>query len=173
MLSGMPYRFGNVSRTFEGIRRVRSLILSLAEEAEEDIWMALRKNRPNPFYNQTAEGLVLELYYGLPNTLWTPWGKYRIGGSGSGNWEPTVESALPRLGAICLRGERYSSSEGVIGPYYTLSRVDDFDLPEAALKSHGDYTGYEETNKRWAEACQRFGRVDDDRTEVVSRTGAY
>lgn len=33
-----------------------------------------RRETPNSFYNQTAQGFFLELYYGLPSKLWTPWG---------------------------------------------------------------------------------------------------
>ena len=47
-------------------------------------WMQdWRHTEPNPYFAQTSSGLMLELYYGTPNTLHTPWGKWNFGGSSS------------------------------------------------------------------------------------------
>lgn len=144
---------------YEGVRRIRSLILTTAESASEDLWMELRRDGPNPFYRQMAHGLYLELYYGLPNTLWTPWGKYLVGGSGSGDWRPTVEALLPRLGATCTQEGR-DTEWGHLGPYFELTRVDGFELPTPRIKSRAPFTPYDRVKENWALLRDRLGPVE-------------
>lgn len=38
-----------------------------------------RDESANPYYNQTHRGFFLEAHYGLPSSLWTPWGEYHFG----------------------------------------------------------------------------------------------
>lgn len=43
-----------------------------------------RHQGSNPYHNRTSRGLCIELYYDMPNKVWTPWGYYGYGGSGGG-----------------------------------------------------------------------------------------
>lgn len=142
--------------TYEGIRRVRNLVVSLAEVSEQRLWMELRDEGANPYYNQTASGLFLELYYGLPSTLWTPWGKFLFGGSGSGDWRPIVETVLSKTGAVCVQQGRQTDI-GHFGPYYALKRVGDLQLPLARAKRRSEFIPYRESVQQWEAMVDTHG----------------
>jgi hypothetical protein len=127
------------------------------KESETRLWMERRNESPNDFYDQTTSGLFLELYYGMPSILWTPWGKYNLGGSGSGRWEIVVSKLVERLGGTLHRAQRYEPSWGEIGEVYALSKIDDLALPLALVRPRDEYMPYEEAKRSWAEIVARLG----------------
>lgn len=115
-----------------------------------------RKEGANPFYNQTADGLYLELYYGMPSSLWTPWGKWRFGGSGSGScWENILPSVLKRFGATLHQPLR-TNTMGVFGPVYALHKVDDTPLPDPVELDNAAYASYEDSRVAWEELTKQY-----------------
>lgn len=118
-------------------------------------WMQdWRKQVVNPYYNQT-NGFFLELYYGMPNTLWTPWGKWKFGGSGSGSWsekdelgKSLLDKVLERTGAV-LHIEEQNTSMGVYGPVYALHCVDDMMLPTPEELDRSVFIDYEIAEDVW------------------------
>jgi hypothetical protein len=115
----------------------------------DSLWMEDRRNQgPNPFYNQTKQGIFLEMYYGLPSSLWTPWGKWSIGGSGCGNFNEVNEKIFERLGAQ-LHIRQQDTNMGTYGPVYRLTKVDDIELPVAEVEHHSKFAEYEEVKIAW------------------------
>lgn len=119
------------------------------------LWMEnRRKEGANPCYRQTADGLYLELYYGKPLWLWTPWGKWGFCGSDSGSWENILPSLLERLGAT-LHQPLWTSEEGEFGPVFALHKVDDMPLPDPVELDRAAYTSYEESRTAWEELIKK------------------
>jgi hypothetical protein len=51
----------------------------------------------NPFHNQTSQWLFLEMYYGSPSYLWTPWGKLQIPWTSSSEWKSIEEEFTKKV----------------------------------------------------------------------------
>ncbi len=115
-----------------------------------------RNGEANPFYNQTADGLFLEIYYGMPSSLWTPWGKWDFGGSGSGCWNTILPLILERFGATLHQPLRRSSM-GEFGPVYALHKVDNTPLPNPIELDNAAYASYEDSHAAWRELAMRYG----------------
>jgi hypothetical protein len=52
---------------------------------------------PNAGCAQTKNGLILEVYYGMPSFIHTPYGRWKILGNGSGAWQPVIEALKSSL----------------------------------------------------------------------------
>ncbi len=114
-----------------------------------------RKEGANPYYNQTSEGLYLELYYGTPSSLWTPWGKWNFGGSGGGSWNSILPSLIERFGATLYQPLRRSKM-GEFGPVYALHKVDDTPLPDPVELKNSAYVSYKDLNAVWEELTKQY-----------------
>lgn len=143
---------------YRAIGLIRLMAIAYTKEPERELWMELWKNEaPNPYYCQTASGLFLELYYGMPSTLWTPWGKHNLWGSGSGHWDEVAELMVARLGGTLHRPARYEPNYGEIGAVYALSKVDSIPLPVAVVQPRTQFMSYEDSNLDWAAMVSRLG----------------
>ena len=116
-----------------------------------------RKDPANPYYNQTADGLFLEFYYGMPSSLWTPWGEWGFGGSGSGYWDNILPLILEQFGATLHQPLR-NSSMGEFGPVYALHKVGDTPLPDPVELDNAAYTPYEDSHTAWEELTLQYRR---------------
>lgn len=117
-----------------------------------------RGESANPFYNQTSRGLFLEIYYSLPNKVWTPWGAWSFGGSGSGGMSAVAERLLVECGAE-IHEPRTTSYMGVHGPVYRLRRVCGVELPEATVRPRDQYLSYEDAGSEWRALVERHAEV--------------
>ena len=115
------------------------------------LWLEDRRGeRVNPCHVQARSGLFLEMYYGLPSRLWTPWGVWGFAGSGMGNFSTLVGDLLPKLGAAEFRPQQ-TMSMGEFGPVYALTSVGGRPLPRAELRERGEFVAYEDAHRRWVE----------------------
>lgn len=149
-------------------RQMRAIADMIFEYAETD--PGLRTARPwledrrqegvNPYYRQTESGLFLELYYGQPGSIWSPWGKWGMAGSGSGDWTSLPE-ILRRLGA----SERIPlkvNDQGEFGPTYSLHEFDGVALPEPKLLLFSDdFADYDTVKKAWARMIREASRLNN------------
>ena len=129
---------------------------------ENDIWVEQVREEPNPYYNVTTGGLCLEMYYGAPLTLWTPWGALRLGGSsaGGGKWQAVQDILTTTFGGYLIRKQGYNEM-GEIGEVYALTKWSRGPLPVPAMsKAVVDYDG---TKTNWHQHVQRHGVVQSDR----------
>lgn len=102
----------------------------------------------NPAWNQTESGLFLELYYGVPGQLWTPWGQWNCWGGGYGHWESKIEAILERFGAVEYRSLDIRD-DGEYGPVYALTRVNGTQLPPAIERKFNDYIKAVDAHRIW------------------------
>ena len=116
-----------------------------------------RKEPANPYYNQTADGLFLEFYYGMPSSLWTPWGEWGFGGSGSGYWDSILPLILEQFGATLHQPLR-TSSMGQFGPVYALHKVGDVSLSDPVELDNAAYTTYDDSRLAWEELTLQYRR---------------
>ncbi|SHU66806.1 Uncharacterised protein [Mycobacteroides abscessus subsp. abscessus] len=108
----------------------------------------------NAFYNRTTSGLYLEFYYGIPSTLWTPWGYWLFGQlaeARTGIEESQIVSAfMAHLDAellIPLQQNRF----GAFGPVYKLHAVDGEKLPSPGeIRPMATTEEYEAATAEWA-----------------------
>ncbi|HEX8974828.1 MAG TPA: hypothetical protein VF817_05115 [Patescibacteria group bacterium] len=122
----------------------------------DGIWLDDRRNEGvNPYYSQTSSGLFLELYYGQPGSIHTPWGKWGCWGSGSGSWEKKMPELLERLGAT-VHKELLRNSQGEFGPIYALHRVGDLVLPDPVVRARGEELSYETAKAEWERLTRDF-----------------
>lgn len=143
------------------------------DRARRGLWMEDRRGESvNGFYNHTSSGLFLEMYYGLPSTLWTPWGKWGFGGSGIGGEEgQTLAFLVAHFGVVEHLALKVTGM-GCFGPVFALYRVDDVALPTADMASPvKDWHGhYERCTAAWEALKQRRIRCDkclQDRIDEV------
>lgn len=145
-------------------RRVADIVFEYASgnvnSSLYQIWMQDRRNQGvNPYYNQTHRGFLLEAYYGQLSKLWTPWGQYGFGGgSGSGNWKEVTPVILDRLGAVEKVPVR-NTEQGIIGPIYTVHKIDEIVLPDPVERPRSLYVPYEEVDKVWKSLTQQYKQV--------------
>ncbi len=120
------------------------------------IWMQDRRGEsPNPYYKQTHRGFFLEGYYGQISTLWTPWGEYGFGGSGSGSWEKVKPEILKRLGAVEHKPLRITEM-GEIGPVWAVNSIDGEELPDPIERPRSQFATSREVDKAWKELTTQF-----------------
>lgn len=140
-------------------RKVADIVFEYAATSYKTLgdkpFMEDRRNEEvNPYYNQTADGLYLELYYGQPLRIWTPWGQWGFGGSGGGWWDTTLPIILERLGATMYQ-ELRRSQMGEFGPVYALYKVDEVALPKPFELDNAAYTPYDKVEAAWGELTER------------------
>ncbi|MBS3168216.1 hypothetical protein J4216_03770 [Candidatus Woesearchaeota archaeon] len=135
---------------FRAALRVGEIIFEYVVK-DKRIWLEDRRGDGiNPLYDQTEEGLFLEGHYGRPTSLWTPWGNYRIGGSGEGSWKEHMDDLLGRLGAIETIPLK-TTHMGDFGPVYAINKIDAFPLPEPRLRERSSYLEYRLAKSMWKE----------------------
>ena len=111
----------------------------------------------NPYYGQSESGLFLNYYYGVPNEIWTPWGKFHFAGCTSyrsGTPEKILAPILEMFGSK-LHEPVVRTHMGEYGPVYGLYRVDGEDLPEPVLRN-GTYLPYQESLDQWNELLAKY-----------------
>lgn len=145
---------------YVAVRKVADLVFEYASGdvniSRDHIWLEdRREGKVNPFYNQTESGLFLEFYYGQPSSVWTPWGKYGFGGSGSGDWGLVIPRILERFGTTLYQPER-NTNQGTFGPVYAIHRVDDLRLPEPQWREPQNYLAYEVVEQAWNNMTRRY-----------------
>lgn len=128
-------------------------------EVMSDLWLEDRRGEEvNPFYSQTESGIFLELYYGQPGSIWTPWGKWNCWGSGAGYWDEVMPEFLQRLGAV-EHTPLSRTSMGEFGPVYKLTCVDGIALPDAVKREQDAYLDYKDAKEAWSKLKDRNSRV--------------
>jgi len=120
--------------------------ISFTDNTEEEV---------NPFYGQTENGFIIEMYYGGPSYLLTPWGKWSCWRSAGDTWK--WDELMPELLAE-LDGFEYEaevvSDMGHIGPFYGLRRVGDTPLPEPSKRKKSQFIEYDDVKKAWEELTE-------------------
>ncbi len=142
-------------------RKAADIIFEYATTRADDMnsekpWIEdRRKDNPNPFLNQTAYGLYLELYYGTPYSLWTPWGEWNFAGPGSDSWENILPSIIRRFAAR-LHHPLILNETGEYGPVYELRKVENKMLPRPLELDKSIYASYEEAKNAWEEMTRQY-----------------
>ena len=135
---------------FSLIRQVADMAFEYSSpDTGSERWLEdRRKENVNPFYSQTESGLFLELYYGIPGRIWTPWGQWDCWGSSSGGWGDVMSKFLERLGAVEHIPLRRSKM-GEFGPVFALTEVDGVALPPAVIRAHDEFIEYKDARAAW------------------------
>lgn len=132
----------------------------------DGIWLEDRRDEEvNPYYSQTDSGLFLELYYGQPGNIHTPWGKWNCWGSGCGSWEEKMPELLERLGAT-VHKELVHNSQGEFGPIYALHRIGDLILPDPAIRVRGEELSYETAKAEWKKFTRYYCELLGEQSPV-------
>jgi hypothetical protein len=126
----------------------------------------IAKEQPNPYHSRLFRGLVVELYYGFPSYLHTPWGKLRLPAP-YGSYPDVTDRALDRIlsslaGHVHGRIPRKRTPNGEYGPWYVLTGTPTFhDLGLAAPILNGMSTEeYENTANDWL-VCRGIARREE------------
>lgn len=123
----------------------------LRQRANSNGLQMFHRDELNGFYGQTESGLFIEIYYGMPSRIWTPWGEWRIGGSGVGHHDHEA-FIMEKFGATVHTPKKIDRM-GEHGPVYALHSVNGVALPEpiACAKGYEGRITYAEANAAWAE----------------------
>lgn len=138
------------------IRAIADLIFTILAQhgggsaAGSSPWLEdRRKESVNPFYFQTDHGLFLEMYYDLPSTIHTPWGKWGFGGSGSGRMELIVNDLLVALAPVSVQMPKKVNNWGEFGPIYSIKG-------SGLHRKQANYIPYETAHAIWDEMTVRY-----------------
>lgn len=105
---------------------------------------------PNPTYSQTKEGLVLEMYYGAPARIHTPYGHWRIVGGDSGGWERVFKAIKEPLGLeLYIEGKK--TSYGDLGPHYAITKWKEKIISWPVYKEGPESISFENFKTIWNE----------------------
>jgi hypothetical protein len=145
------------TKLYELTRRLTDIVFEYVEqtfkdqvETEKPYMEDRRKEAPNPFYNQTAQGFFLEFDGDIPICLWTPWGKWSFAGSCFGSYRPVMDELIRRFGATLHRDTFQAGPDaGVYGRVYALHRIDDTVLPKPIELEHTGFASYEVSKAAW------------------------
>lgn len=106
------------------------------------------RDGPNPRH-PTKEGLVLEMSYGQPQDIHTPFGALRILNGGRGDWEKVFDAIKEPLGLKLLRPlERRATGE--FGPYWAITQWQDLKIPMPVYRTPSERIPYETVKAVWA-----------------------
>jgi len=139
-------------------RRVADIVFEYASpDVEDEMWLEDRREEAgvSPSSSQTASGLFLELYYGQPSMIWTPWGCWGFGGSSGGWWKEALPKLLERLGAT-LHTPEAVTHRGHYGPVYAIHKVDDMALPEPVERPKDEFIPRKEAGAIWKTLTERY-----------------
>jgi hypothetical protein len=118
-------------------------------------WLQDRRSAPvNPYYSQTASGLFLEIYYGIPGKIWTPWGYWDCWGSGRRS-DLATEKFFSHLD-LEVHQKLKTTQMGTIGPVYKILAVEGDALPEPVVRDRSDYLDLKAAKAGWKAMLERF-----------------
>ena len=145
---------GNLAEVYAAARKIADLSYDFyGSGIKSDVWLDDRRNESvNPYYSQTTGGLFLELLYGIPGKIWTPWGYWGCWGSGAGTYETldrAMKGFLAAIGEVRLYQAERNTFSGTVGPIYQILRVGDVVLPEPVARESNSYMEYDEAKKQW------------------------
>jgi hypothetical protein len=100
---------------------------------------------PNVLFHQTQEGLVLDASPGgIPASIHTPYGKWSILDSYSGEFDPVMQAIQGPLGLKLLE-----KTPGKKGPLYAITRWKAQTLKEPVYRGWGDRMPYQIVEEAW------------------------
>lgn len=143
-------------RLFNAAQRVGDMVFEYVDQDPRTRLEDWRDHDVNPYFYQTDGGLLLKIYYSLPNSVCTPWGEYKFGGSGSFP-ENHLRDLLARLEATEAIPKE-TSSMGQFGPFYAIHRVGDIQLSEPRLREERDFVDYKKAKSAWTDMKAQLAR---------------
>lgn len=107
---------------------------------------------PNPYYNQTKQGLFLEVSMGnIPKKIHTPCGSLRIMASSSGDWTKVFSDLKESLG-LKLIEESWRDKSGNCHPsLWAITKWEGKMLEEPVYRKRDEYISAEIAEKEWNE----------------------
>lgn len=143
---------------FLKVRKVADRVFEFVEQSDEDLWLEDRRRQGvNPVYNQTADGMFLEMSYDSPSKLWTPWGSWGFAGGASGPWiKNPMKSFLQEVFDITTHQERRNTKMGPIGPVYALHSIGTEELPAPRELRDDAYDDSQDIREAWRDLYGRY-----------------
>ena len=131
------------------------------ESTSGNWWEDWRRQRPNPWYSQTEEGLIVVRGHGgrqVFDTLMTPWGELHTVGSRSGiifDQEKFLEEVT--LEPFGTPPPSVVSFSAHFGEYYGVKSVGGLTLPRASLRERPN--NYFKTGDSWKALQDTYNSV--------------
>lgn len=128
-------------------KRIAEIFDEHTNESGQQASMGHRAGGANPFYNQTLDGLYLEMYYGGVSKLWTPWGHWHF--AAAQPYQVDLDAFLSRL-TLETHMEEQNGGMGTIGPVYAILGIEGVELPTPQLPADKcQYLEYEVAKREW------------------------
>ncbi len=106
----------------------------------------------NAHYDQTEQGLYLNIYNGIPNSLETPWGKVTFYGERSLSESETKEVQKKFLEKMILKPVEKDRS------FFSIVSFNDIKLPDAEELDEEHYREYKEVEESWKTMMEQYKR---------------
>lgn len=137
---------------------VADRIFEFVQQSDEDIWLEdRRRQRVNPVYNQTADGMFLEMSYSSPSKLWTPWGSWGFAGGARGSWiKNPMKDFLQGQFGITTHQDRRNTKMGPIGPVYALHSIGSEELSVPRELQDEAYDDREDIREAWKDLYGQY-----------------
>ena len=154
---------------YKAIIAIEALLSSLskgeARNSETSMLPVYFENGPNPYYNQTEQGLYCTFEECLqPSYLLTPWGEISLKRKDFIRTRIDYCMFLKRLKATFC--SELSFSRNLIfleGPIAKINQVENMILPEPKIAYKKDFFTYEESVKAW----KKIGQKQKNKFEIV------
>lgn len=107
------------------------------------------RSGPNPFFDQTTQGLALEEGYGGPSTIHTPFGSLKVLHVAGDSYNEIVEKIKDRLGLVLLYPETYDPRFGSYGPIWAITKWEGKEIEKPAYRNRKEFISYDSVKKVW------------------------
>lgn len=142
---------------------IHSFVTENSRDGSEKSWAEYEScfsSGPNPYYHQTKRGLVLEAYYGMP-TIHTPYGIWRILGSGYGYWDKLISEIVEPLG-LKLSSPFQVNSYGSYGPTYAITQWKEIPLDYPEYRPQSEYVPRDKVKEIWKAFAATYPDLEID-----------
>lgn len=145
---------------YAAARRVHEVVIG---ETDSDPRKMIPKDI-NPTTSQTATGIMLHFDLGHPKFLWTPMGSVPVGKylnfhSHDNSLVQTLDEKGVKLVEFMPQTYTEGAMGGLIGPTYAVESVGEMQLPQARLKSLGDFFPPNAAENTWQKYGRQFARA--------------
>ncbi|MDP1814532.1 MAG: hypothetical protein Q8K92_08815 [Leadbetterella sp.] len=115
-------------------------------------WIKIEKNPAvNPFFNQTKQGLFLEMYRGEPSSIHTPWGRLTCLGNRPSGWNEACNKLLDELGVVAQIRLMEAHSQ-----IHAIREVCGDKLPVPEYKNITKYESYSWCDNTWKDFLKNY-----------------
>ncbi len=157
----MSFDLSLLETSYQIGRFIQSQFTENSRDGSGKPWAALDAFRDGPKEHryQTREGLVLEGYYGSPSYIHTPYGRWSILGSNSGNGKIIFDAIREPLGLKLIKDGEQVNSQIHMGPFWAITKWKYVEISPPVYREESEYIPSDKVREIWKEFAKNKGLV--------------